>query len=169
MLFNRTPDAAGLEFWGSVLLGSIAGTNAFSVGEIILEIIQGAQNTAAGQDITTLLNKIEVANAWTAGAIEAGLTEPNSYGDSEIAQNSAKSIIDNVTSASSTVDVAKTVIATAFDGLFPGVAVDLTPQADIVELTRGSDTVTGVVLELSIGDTIIDPSTTDADVLNVEL
>jgi Ca2+-binding RTX toxin-like protein len=168
-LFNRTPDAAGLNFWSEVLQGSIAGTNAFSVGEIILEIIQGAQNTIEGQDITTLLNKIEVANAWTAQAIEVGLTEPNSYGDSEIAQNSAKSIIDNVTSASSTVDAAKAVIVTAFDGLFPGVTVDLTPQADIVELTRGSDTVTGVVLELSIGDTIIDPSTTDADVLNVEL
>ena len=168
-LFNRTPDAAGLEFWSTVLQGSIAGTNAFSVGEIILEIIQGAQNTAAGQDITTLLNKIEVANAWTAGAIEAGLTEPNSYGDSEIAQNSAKSIINDVTSDASSVTAAEAVITTAFDGLFPGVAVDLTPNADIVELTRGSDTVTGVVLELSIGDTIIDPSTTDADVLNVEL
>ena len=168
-LFNRTPDAAGLEFWSSVLQGSIAGTNGFSVGEIILEIIQGAQNTAAGQDITTLLNKIEVANAWTAGAIEAGLTEPNSYGDAEIAQNSAKSIINDVTSDASTVAAAKAVIVTAFDGLFPGIAVDLTPQADIVELTRGSDTVTGVILELSIGDTIIDPSTTDADVLNVEL
>jgi trimeric autotransporter adhesin len=168
-LFNRTPDTAGLEFWSTVLQGSIAGTNEFSVGEIILEIIQGAQNTAAGQDITTLLNKIEVANAWTAGAIEAGLTEPNSYGDSEIAQNSAKSIINDVTSDASSVAAAKAVIVTAFDGLFPGVTVDLTPQADIVELTRGSDTVTGVVLELSIGDTIIDPSTTDADVLNVEL
>jgi Ca2+-binding RTX toxin-like protein len=168
-LFNRTPDTAGLEFWSTVLQGSIAGTNGFSVGEIILEIIQGAQNTAAGQDITTLLNKIEVANAWTAGAIEAGLTEPNSYGDSEIAQNSAKSIINDVTSDASSVAAAKAVITTAFDGLFPGVTVDLTPNADIVELTRGSDTVTGVVLELSIGDTIIDPSTTDADVLNVEL
>jgi trimeric autotransporter adhesin len=168
-LFNRTPDAAGLEFWSTVLQGSIAGTNEFSVGEIILEIIQGAQNTAAGQDITTLLNKIEVANAWTAGAIQAGLTEPNSYGDSEIAQESAKSIINDVTSDTSSVAAAKAVIVTAFDGLFPGVAVDLTPQADIVELTRGSDIVTGVILELSIGDTIIDPSTTDADVLNVEL
>jgi Ca2+-binding RTX toxin-like protein len=168
-LFNRTPDAAGLEFWSTVLQGSIAGTNGFSVGEIILEIIQGAQNTAAGQDITTLLNKIEVANAWTAGAIEAGLTEPNSYGDSEIAQNSAKSIINDVTSDASSVAAAEAVIVTAFDGLFPGVTVDLTPNADIVELTRGSDTVTGVVLELSIGDTIIDPSNTDADVLNVEL
>jgi Ca2+-binding RTX toxin-like protein len=168
-LFNRTPDAAGLNFWSSVLQGSIAGTNAFSVGEIILEIIQGAQNTIEGQDITTLLNKIEVANAWTDAAIEVGLTEPNSYGDSEIAQDSAKAIINDVTSASSTVDAAKAVIVTAFDGLFPGVTVDLTPQADIVELTRGSDTVTGVILELSIGDTIIDPSTTDADVLNVEL
>ena len=168
-LFNRTPDAAGLNFWSSVLQGSIAGTNAFSVGEIILEIIQGAQNTIEGQDITTLLNKIEVANAWTDAAIEVGLTEPNSYGDSEIAQDSAKAIINDVTSTSSTVDAAKAVIVTAFDGLFPGVTVDLTPQADIVELTRGSDTVTGVILELSIGDTIIDPSTTDADVLNVEL
>ena len=168
-LFNREPDASGLTFWSSVLQGSIAGTNEFSVGEIILEIIQGAQNSIAGQDITTLLNKIEVANAWTAGAADAGLTEPSSYGDSEIAQNSAKSIIEGVTSSSATVTEAKAVIVTAFDGLFPGITVELTPGADNVELTRGSDTVTGVIKELSIGDTIIDPSTTDADVLNVEL
>lgn len=168
-LFNREPDASGLTFWSNVLQGSIAGTNEFSVGEIILEIIQGAQNSVAGQDITTLLNKIEVANAWTAGAAEAGLTEPSSYGDSEIAQNSAKSIIEGVTSSSATVTEAKAVIVTAFDGLFPGVTVDLTPSADNIELTRGSDTVTGVIKELSIGDTIIDPSTTDADVLNVEM
>jgi hypothetical protein len=168
-LFNREPDASGLTFWSSVLQGSIADTNEFSVGEIILEIIQGAQNSIAGQDITTLLNKIEVANAWTAGAAEAGLTEPSSYGDSEIAQNSAKSIIEGVTSSSATVTEAKAVIVTAFDGLFPGITVELTPGADNVELTRGSDTVTGVIKELSIGDTIIDPSTTDADVLSVEL
>lgn len=168
-LFNREPDAGGLNFWSTVLQGSIAGTNEFSVGEIILEIIQGAQNSIAGQDITTLLNKIEVANAWTAGAADAGLTEPSSYGDSEIAQNSAKSIIEGVTSSSATVTEAKAVIVTAFDGIFPGITVELTPGADNVELTRGSDTVTGVIKELSIGDTIIDPSTTDADVLNVEL
>ena len=168
-LFNRVPDEVGLEFWSNVLQGSIAGTNEFSVGEIILEIIQGAQNSIAGQDITTLLNKIEVANAWTAGAADAGLTEPSSYGDSEIAQDSAKSIIEGVTSSSATVTEAKAVIVTAFDGIFPGITVDLTPSADNIELTRGNDTVTGVIKELSIGDTIIDPSTTDADVLNVEM
>jgi hypothetical protein len=168
-LFNRVPDTDGLTFWSNVLQGSIAGTNDFSVGEIILEIIQGAQNSIAGQDTTTLLNKIAVATAWTDAAVEAGLTEPSSYADSEIAQNSAKSIIENVTSAASSVVAAQAVIATAFDGLYDGITVDLTPGADLVTLTRGSDTVTGTIKELSIGDRIIDPSTTDADVLTVEV
>src|SRR6056297_2476291 len=60
-LFNRVPDAAGLNFWSDVLQDAIAGTGSMSVGQIVLEIIQGAQ----GADLTIIENKIAVATAWT--------------------------------------------------------------------------------------------------------
>jgi S-layer protein len=128
-LFNRAPDIPGLTFWSGVLQQSIDGTGPLSVGEIILAIIEGAQNSAEGQDITTLLNKIEVANAWTDAAAAAGLTEPNSYGDSEVAQASAKSIIDGVTFASSSVDTAKAEITSTFENFVDGSKFTLTADA----------------------------------------
>ena len=128
-LFNRAPDVPGLTFWSGVLQQSIDGTGPLSVGEIILAIIEGAQNSAEGQDITTLLNKIEVANAWTDAAEAAGLTAPNSYGDSEVAQASAKSIINDVTFASSSVDTAKAEITSTFENFVDGSKFTLTTDA----------------------------------------
>ena len=128
-LFNRAPDLPGLTFWSGVLQQSIDGTGPLSVGEIILAIIEGAQNSAEGQDITTLLNKIEVANAWTDAAEAAGLTAPNSYGDSEAAQASAKSIINDVTFASSSVDTAKAEITSTFENFVDGSKFTLTADA----------------------------------------
>ena len=128
-LFNRAPDMAGLTFWSGVLQQSIDGTGPLSVGEIILAIIEGAQNSTEGQDITTLLNKIAVANAWTDAAAAAGLTEANSYADSEAAQTSAKSIINDVTFASSSVDEAKSVITTTFDDFVDSSKFTLTADA----------------------------------------
>lgn len=128
-LFNRAPDVPGLTFWSGVLQQSIDGTGPLSVGEIILAIIEGAQNSAEGQDITTLLNKIEVANAWTDAAEAAGLTAPNSYGDSEVAQASAKSIINDVTFASSSVDTAKAEITSTFENFVDGSKFTLTADA----------------------------------------
>ena len=134
-LFNRAPDVPGLTFWSSVLQESIDGTGPLSVGEIILAIIEGAQNSAEGQDITTLLNKIEVANAWTDAAEAAGLTAPNSYGDSEAAQASAKSIINDVTFASSSVDTAKAEITSTFENFVDGSKFTLT--ADTPSILEG--------------------------------
>src|SRR6056297_2284455 len=69
-LFNRDIDQAGLDFWAPILTGVIAGESFDStgdgnddiseVGDIILAIIQGAQDEEGGaQDKTTILNKIE--------------------------------------------------------------------------------------------------------------
>lgn len=101
-LFNRAPEQAGLDFWGTALVGAINGTNDLSVGEIILAIIEGAQ----GDDRTTILNKISVAQAWTNAAEKAGI----SYTSDAAAQQSAKSIIEPVTSDDETVDTAINVI-----------------------------------------------------------
>lgn len=57
-LFNRAPDTAGQNYWDAELQRdqqTLTG-NALSqaIGEFILEVIRGAQNTAAGQDITSI-------------------------------------------------------------------------------------------------------------------
>ena len=54
-LFGRETDAAGLDFWTSVL------QNGWSIGRVILDIIQGAQ----GDDVTALQNKTDVAQVFT--------------------------------------------------------------------------------------------------------
>jgi formaldehyde-activating enzyme involved in methanogenesis len=131
-LFNRAPDAAGLEFWSGALLSAIAGDEgALSVGEIILAIIGGAQNSEDGQDLQTILNKIEVSTSWTSAAEAAGID----YASDSAAQNSAKSIIEGVTDEGSSVTAAKATI----DGFFepqpvPGNTYFLTSGTD-----RGED------------------------------
>ena len=131
-LFNRAPDAAGLEFWSGALLSAIAGEEgALSVGEIILAIIGGAQNSEDGQDLQTILNKIEVSTTWTSAAEAAGID----YASDSAAQSSAKSIIEGVTDEGSSVTAAKATI----DGFFvpapvPGNTYFLTSGTD-----RGED------------------------------
>ncbi len=131
-LFNRAPDAAGLEFWSTALLNAIAGDEgALSVGEIILAIISGAQNSEDGQDLTTILNKIEVSTTWTSAAEAAAID----YTTDSAAQASAKSIIEGVTEEASTVVSAKSTIDSFFvPAPVPGDSYFLTSGTD-----RGED------------------------------
>jgi class 3 adenylate cyclase len=57
-LFNRPGDAAGLAYWTSQIKQTMAAGQ--FVGSVLVNIIGGAQNTSAGQDITTLMNKVAV-------------------------------------------------------------------------------------------------------------
>ncbi|WP_416881723.1 hypothetical protein [Marivita sp.] len=136
-LFNRAPDAAGLEFWSGALLASIAGDEgALSVGEIILAIIEGAQDSAEGNDRTTILNKIEVATSWTDAADAAGIDYATDTG----AQASAKSIIEGVTDEGSTVAAAKSTIDDFFDPApVPGEEFLLTSATDRITGTDADD------------------------------
>lgn len=136
-LFNRAPDAAGLEFWGGALLAAIDGDDgALSVGEIILSIISGAQNTTEGQDLTTILNKIEVSTAWTDAADAAGID----YTTNTAAQSSAQSIIEGVTSSSATVAAAKQTIDNFFEPTgTPGEQILLTSATDVLTGTADDD------------------------------
>lgn len=136
-LFNRTPDTDGLAFWSGVLQASIDGTVSLSVGQIILEIIQGAQNTTDGNDLTTIVNKIAVATAWTDAAKEAGLTEPDSYSNDADAQASAKSILEDVTDDAATVTAAQAEAASFFA---EGQTFTLTTGVDEITGTAGDDT-----------------------------
>lgn len=142
-LFNREPDDAGLTFWSDALLAAIANDDlppedqdpdVLSVGEIILAIIEGAQDVEGGpQDRTTILNKIEVGVAWTDAAEASGLTEADDYPNDPLAQASAKSIIEPVTDDESTVVAAKSDIDDFFDDepSVPGKDIFLTSATDV--------------------------------------
>ena len=57
-LFNRVPDTEGFNYWKGKLLE--AGTDGQKVGQIIIQIVKGAQ----GPDITILANKVFVGDDW---------------------------------------------------------------------------------------------------------
>jgi len=61
-LFNRSSDAAGLAYWtGQVRATLQAGQ---FVGSVLVDIMSGAQDSAAGKDITTLMGKVAVSLAY---------------------------------------------------------------------------------------------------------
>ena len=57
-LFGRAPDETGAAYWTSQIRQALqAGKDA---GDVVISIIGGAQNSTAGQDITTLMSKVAV-------------------------------------------------------------------------------------------------------------
>lgn len=157
-LFERADvDAEGLQFWTDVLLGSINGTNDMSVGEIIIAIIAGAQDTAAGNDRTTILNKIEVATSFTAAADAEGIVN---FAEGSDVRAQSTSIIENVTSEGSTVVAAKNAITNFFtnngggDGGVPGELFILEEGRQVTDGTDGNDTFEAFNGELQDGDRV---------------
>ena len=57
-MFNRGSDAAGLTYWTGQIKQALAAGD--FVGSVLVNIISGTQNTADGQDITTLMGKVAV-------------------------------------------------------------------------------------------------------------
>ncbi|MFO1084979.1 MAG: Calx-beta domain-containing protein [Reyranellaceae bacterium] len=57
-LFNRSADAAGIAYWTGQVRATIASGR--FVGSILDDIVGGARNSEAGQDITTVLGKVAV-------------------------------------------------------------------------------------------------------------
>ncbi len=58
-LFNRSSDAGGLAYWTGQIKQTLA-ANQF-VGSVLINIMSGAQDSAAGKDITTLMGKVAVS------------------------------------------------------------------------------------------------------------
>jgi hypothetical protein len=58
-LFNRPSDAAGVTYWTGQIQQALASGQ--FVGSVLVDIMSGAQNSAAGQDITTLMGRNAVA------------------------------------------------------------------------------------------------------------
>jgi len=87
-LFNRTTDDEGRAYWSNEIKETLAAGG--PVGSVLMNIVGGAQNTASGLDITTLMSKVavnleyvhaqqEVGNAWTLAddrAQAVGLLDP---------------------------------------------------------------------------------------------
>ena len=76
-LFNRGSDAAGLAYWTGQTKQTLQAGQ--FVGSVLVDIMSGAQDTAAGKDITTLMGKVAVSlayvheqddrhTAWTGGS-----------------------------------------------------------------------------------------------------
>lgn len=143
-LFNRDPDAAGLNFWTGVLEAAMRGDEgSLEVGEIITSIIEGATNVPGGtQDKTVILNKINVAVHWTDAAEAAGLVD---YENDQAAQDSAHSVIDGITEDPSTVTNANINTDAFFtDGSgVPGEVFRLTSGSDDISGTAGDDLFNG--------------------------
>lgn len=57
-LFNRLPDAGGLDYWAGRTRASLA--NGQFVGSILIDILSGTKNTSDGLDVTTLAGKVIV-------------------------------------------------------------------------------------------------------------
>jgi hypothetical protein len=57
-LFNRPSDAGGLAYWTRQIKATLAAGQ--FVGSVLVNIISGAQDTAVGHDITTLMGKVAV-------------------------------------------------------------------------------------------------------------
>ena len=57
-LFNRSSDAGSLAYWTDQIHQTLAAGQ--YVGSVLVDIISGTQNTASGQDITTLMSKVAV-------------------------------------------------------------------------------------------------------------
>ena len=61
-LFNRSSDAGGLAYWTGEIKATLQAGQ--FVGSVLVNIMSGAQDTAAGKDITTLMGKVAVSLAF---------------------------------------------------------------------------------------------------------
>lgn len=119
-LFERAPDAAGLEYWVN---GAGKTVNA---DQLVLALINGA----AAADKLTLDNKQSAAIYWTTNAADSNDTD------------AAKAAVDSVSDAAS-LEASKT--ATDNGTQSAGQTFTLTTGADTVTGTAANDTITGVI------------------------
>jgi len=99
-LFNRTPDAAGLAFWADTIEARLdAGIN---LGDIIVDIASGAQDTEDFRDARTIANKATAARFYAERFAEAG-AEWTLEDDGE----GAREVVAGVTSATSSLSTAE--------------------------------------------------------------
>jgi len=120
-LFGRDMDAEGEAYW----IGQL--NNGRPVGGIILDIINGARNTSAGQDLTVITNKLAAANYYTEKVITSNATW--TLADD---QQDAIDVLSEVDATTASVTAAEDLA----DEL---VAADTAPAGQTFTLTAGRD------------------------------
>lgn len=90
-LFNRAPDAGGLDYWVGATKVTLASGE--FVGSILVDILAGARNTPDGLDVTALMGKVIVGLHYGHQQEARGTTWT---GAADMAL--AKQLIDDVTS-----------------------------------------------------------------------
>ena len=123
-LFNRAPDAAGLAYWtGEINAGRS------NVGNAIINIINGAQDSGTTLDLTTVTNKMTAGLTWA-----QAMSNINGAVYNAAAAGSASSIVASVTSAAATVSAAATATNAFFaNGGASSVATAATPLTTNVD------------------------------------
>ncbi|NKX42446.1 DUF4214 domain-containing protein [Rhodobacteraceae bacterium R_SAG2] len=148
-LFNRAPDAAGLAYWeGELAAGK-------SPGRMIIDIQSGAQDSAAGQDLTILNNKTEVALDWVQSTADIpGFSYFNEDGSiNAAAEASAKGVLDGVDATPESVaeGKAETDAYVAGYGETPAGSTVLTVGVDDLTGTSGDDVFTAPLAQNELG------------------
>jgi len=108
-LFNRAPDAAGLAHWtGEIIAAQADNSDDLTVGTIIVDIISGALDSADGNDLTTITNKIAAATNFVMDLTEAGIINSTADYQQEdpAAYQAAVDVLDGVTDDPATVTAA---------------------------------------------------------------
>jgi hypothetical protein len=95
-LFNRQSDAAGLAYWTAQTKAALQAGK--FVGSVLVDIMSGAQDTAAGKDITTLMSKVAVSLHY----VEAQKELHTAWTPADDLAE-AKALLDGVTNEASTV------------------------------------------------------------------
>lgn len=157
-LFNRNPDAEGLAYWKGELAAAAGDPQA--VGAMIINIISGAQNSADGQDRTTIDNKVEVGLDW----VQSTANVPNFiYEGLDATKASAKGVIDPVDDTAGSVanGKAETDAFIAGGAGQPVNTVNLTTGVDALIGTGGDDLFNGTSGTFNTGDSVDGAGGTD--------
>ncbi|MEW5420681.1 DUF4214 domain-containing protein [Amorphus sp. 3PC139-8] len=140
-LFNRDPDAAGLDFWTDQLVSLLESGE--GVGNLVMQIAGGAQDSPDGQDATTYQNKISVGLTYANSYVADGVTWTNAQ------LQQAHEIVDNTTDSNLTEQTAAAEAAPTAEGT--GDAFFLTINQDTLTGTAGNDTFTANVVATGVG------------------
>ena len=151
-MFNRAPDEAGRDFY----VGQLESGEA-TLASIALDIANGAQ----GDDMTTLNNKIMVANTFT----EAVRGADAEYGMSHIP--AAQAVLAAVDATDASVMSGNTAAEALVAQMNGGMTYMLTAKRDIIESGVDNDTYTATTATVQATDFIEDASEDDNDTLNI--
>lgn len=158
-LFARDAEPAGLQYWVQKLE-----SGQVSQAEAMYTIL----NNAGAGDATAVANKLAAAQAFTAQIDTPA--ENSGYSGAKAAQ-SARDWLTKVNANTASLDAAKASAPAAVAAAVASsvAASSLTTGTDTIIGTAGNDTINGTSATLQAGDTVIDQSSTDKDVLNLTL